>query len=514
MGFRGEALPSIASVSRFELVSKSQTADDAFAISGGSADVRPAAHPAGTAISVRDLFYNVPARRRFMRTDRTEFRYVEQVFKRIALSRFDVAFRLTHNQRCLLDLPIAQGRHDQEARLAKVCGDEFVSNLLYAEVQDEAPKQPLRLEGWIARPAFSRAQADLQYFYVNGRMVRDKLVAHAIKQAYHDVLHNQRHPAYVLYLTIDPTQVDVNAHPAKHEVRFRESGRVHDFLFSAIYRVIGSERPDQARPNVTDLMTEKAAVVSQDFPNSGGSTWRPQQTGMTFGSQAGNSQQTDRGSIAESIPTYQALHESSASSEDEEDYPLGHALAQVHGVFILAQNRQGLVMVDMHAAHERIVYERMRKSLAEGQVTSQPLLVPHALSVTEAEADLAESQSDALTRLGLDVARRSPTDLQIRSVPALLADVNIAQLLRDILSDLQSETDTGPNRLEQTLEQVLGNMACRSAIKANRHLTLNEMNALLRDMEKTPRSSQCNHGRPTWVQFNMDELDRLFMRGQ
>jgi DNA mismatch repair protein MutL len=494
MGFRGEALPSIASVSRLTLTSRVAGSEAAWCVVGEGGEPRPAAQAAGTTVEVRDLFYNVPARRKFMRSERTEFSHIDQVFQRLALSRFDVAFELAHDGRTVYSLPAAFTLAEQERRLAQVCGAAFASNLRRIEID----KAGLGLRGWIALPAFSRSQPDLQHFYVNGRTVRDKLVNHALRQAYADVLHNSRFPAFVLNLEMDPRQVDVNAHPAKHEVRFRESRLVHDFLFRAVHESLAGVRPDPVQHRVGG-----SVMAPEVSPTS----WLPQQSGL---------------GLAVSEPpgaAYRAVFEAFNGTpamppqpQDNEVPPLGYALAQLHGVFILAQNTQGLVLVDMHAAHERVVYEAMKRDLAQGRVRSQPLLVPFAVQVSAAQADLAERHASALMAMGLELDRGGPQTLRVRAVPALLQAEDAAQLVQDVLSDL--ETQGSAARLQETQDQILGNMACRNAVRANRRLTLDEMNRLLRDMERTERAGVCNHGRPTWVQVDLPELDRLFLRGR
>ncbi len=495
MGFRGEALPSIASVSRLTLTSRATGSEAAWCMAGVDCEPRPAAQASGTLVEVRDLFYNVPARRKFMRSERTEFSHIDQVFQRLALSRFDVEFGLVHDGRTLYSLPAANSLNDQERRLTQVCGEAFASHLRRVEIE----KAGLSLHGWIALPAFSRSQPDLQYFYVNGRTVRDKLVNHALRQAYADVLHNSRFPAFVLNLAMDPRQVDVNAHPAKHEVRFREPRLVHDFLFRAVQESLAEVRPDPTQHRVN------SSVLASDVSAT---SLLSHQSGLGL-------------SVSEPLDAayraaFEASHRASAimppQVQDNEVPPLGYALAQLHGVFILAQNRQGLVLVDMHAAHERVVYEAMKRDLSQGGVRSQPLLVPFTVQVSAAQADLAERHASTLMGMGLELDRGGPLTLRVRAVPALLQAEDAAQMVQDVLSDL--ETQGSAARLQETQDQILGNMACRNAVRANRRLTLDEMNRLLRDMERTERAGVCNHGRPTWVQVDLPELDRLFLRGR
>lgn len=510
LGFRGEALPSIASVSRLTLTSRIADEEAGWRVSGdGSerlAEILPAAHPNGTTVEIRDLFFNTPARRKFMRADATEFKHIEDVVRRIALSRFNVDIALNHNQRPLWRLPAADTRAQREQRLAKLCGQPFIEQSLYVE----HAAADLRLSGWIAQPTFSRSQADLQYFFVNGRVVRDKLIAHAVRQAYKDVLFHGRHPAFVLYLELDPAVVDVNVHPAKHEVRFRDSRLVHDFLFRTLHEVLA-----QVRPQVRSADT--LSVQGVDFtPPSQPST--PQ-----FG--AIRRQAPMPLQVSEQLIAYAALHPAADSAGQaalrtaeafpdvaSEIPPLGFALAQLHGIFILAQNSQGLVLVDMHAAHERITYEGLKNAYAGEGIRAQPLLVPVTLAVSEREASLAEQAAEVFAELGLELDRLGPERLVVRQVPALLRHADVPALVRDVLSDL---TEHGiSTRLREAHNAVLSSMACHGSVRANRQLSITEMNALLRDMERTERSGQCNHGRPTWVQLRLDELDRLFLRGQ
>ena len=498
LGFRGEALPSIASVSRLTLQSRTADSDSGWQVQGdGSEQIEaptPVAHAIGTTVEVRDLFFNVPARRKFLRTDTTEFKHVEGVVRRIALSRPATAITFTRNSKTVFQLPAGDMFEMQERRIQSICGDTFASQSEYLDF----PAAGLRLYGWIGLPVFSRSQTDLQYFFVNGRAVRDKLVAHAVRQAYQDVLYHGRHPAFVLYLEMDPRSVDVNAHPAKHEVRFRDGRLVHDFLFRTLHKVLADVRPvvDQ-----TPTATLGATGSSQAYPT-------PQQTPMPL-------------RVNEQMTQYAKLHPQPApdnytaiadQADDSQPPPLGYALAQLKGIFILAENELGLILVDMHAAHERISYEHLKQSYADDGIRSQPLLVPMTLSVSQREADQAEQSQQWFSELGFEVDRLGAEQLAIRQVPALLADVDIDALLRDVLSDLQEHGQT--QRIEASVNALLSTMACHGSVRANRQLTLPEMNALLRDMERTERSGQCNHGRPTWVQLRLEELDKLFLRGR
>ena len=519
LGFRGEALASISSVSRLTLQSRAQLAQDELAwqvqVEGQEmlAEITPVSHPQGTTTECRDLFFNTPARRKFLRTEKTEFARIEEIVKRLALSRFDVQFTVNHNQRTVHHLQAVRSEFEKQRRVSLVCGPAFVEKSALVDVE----RAGLRLWGWVSLPTFSRSQADLQYFYVNGRIIRDKLVAHAIRQAYRDVLFHGRHPAYVLYLELEPSAVDVNVHPTKHEVRFRDSRLVYDFLFSALHKMLAEVRPGDQMPKDVDLGNESvpggpgihpeamAQMQGQDVLSLGGP-----------GTSNKHSYQQFRESCQQP-PQYAAgLAHKNALTElyqtDAEIPPLGFALAQLHGIYILAQNKDGLIVVDMHAAHERITYERMKTAASAEQLKMQPLLVPVPLAVSQAEADCAEEQQQILLSLGIELERVAAESIVVRQVPALLKDSNVEQLVRDVLSDV-SEFGTS-ERIQANHDDLLSTMACHGSVRANRQLTIPEMNALLRDMEATERSGQCNHGRPTWVYKSLDALDKLFMRGQ
>jgi DNA mismatch repair protein MutL len=513
LGFRGEALPSIASVSRLEITSRTQDAEHAWRLRGEEgARAEPAAHPVGTRIEMRDLFYAVPARRKFLRTERTEFSHIEEHLRRLALSHPEVGFRLSNNGREVWDLAPVQNEAGQHARLRSLLGAPFAEAVWSLDTQ----REDLSLQGWIAAPTYARAQADQQYFFVNGRVVRDRVVAHAVRQAYRDVLYHGRHPAFVLFLTVPADAVDVNVHPAKHEVRFREQRRIHDFLFSALHRAIAEQRPQAPS---SESMLSASASSAPSFLASDASSMAASQIhsqarmpGLVSASlqvqepsahYATASSQADA-SVVESLPT---------SDSGQNDLPLGRALAQLQGVYILAENVQGLVLVDMHAAHERITYERLKTQMDAQGVQRQPLLVPITVAVSRSEANLAEELSATLLQAGLVVERMGPEQLVLREAPVMPGKLNAEQLLRDLLADLAQETG-GADRVEALRNQLLSTMACHSSVRAGRKLTLPEMDALLRDMERTERSGQCNHGRPTWRQLSMDELDRLFLRGR
>jgi DNA mismatch repair protein MutL len=502
LGFRGEALPSIASVSRLTMVSRQQEAESAWSVNGSDdeSEPAPAAHPVGTTIEVRDLFFNTPARRKFLKTERTEFGHIDSLIKRIALSRFDVGFLLRHNQKEILSLTQATTNGERAARVSKILGAAFVENSLYIE-RDVSGMQ---LYGWIGNPTFNRSQADMQYFYVNNRMVRDKVVSHGVRQAYQDVLYHGRHPAYVLFMQLNPAMVDVNVHPAKYEVRFRESRQVHDFIFRTLQKGLAETVSQQH----ADSSGQTQAEVQTPFDQSNSpsqASFEPRPLNL----QVAESRGGYRASFQAQQPQTEAATEVSGHSGMP---PLGFALAQLQGVYVLAQNASGLVLVDMHAAHERIVYERFKQSFDDAGIAAQPLLVPVTVAVSDREAELAENSVDLLAELGLEVDRLDREKLVVRSIPAILQGADPEQLLRDLLSDMLEHGTS--QRIRQEVNAVLAGMACHGSVRANRKLTLDEMNALLRDMEKTERIGQCNHGRPTWVQLSMDELDRLFLRGQ
>lgn len=518
LGFRGEALASISSVSRLTLTSRRVASEHAWQVQTEgrdmSAQLSPAAHPQGTTVEMRDLFFNTPARRKFLKTENTEFKHLEEVVKRLALSRFDVAFQLKNNGRIIHQLKPALQKSEQERRVASVCGPVFVEQSLHVDMHAEA--SGLSLKGWIGLPTFSRSQADLQYFFVNGRMIRDKLVTHAVRQAYADVLFHGRHPAYVLYLELDPSLVDVNVHPTKHEVRFREGRLVHDFIFRSIHRVIGDVRPDAASVPALQVLASDAAPVEQQFNQQYMPLHQAREVTGVSEQLASYGQLHQNRSFSPSLSTSGYAGRDSlpqtSSEEISEVPPLGYATAQLHGIYIVAQNREGMVLVDMHAAHERIVYERLKQACETEGVRSQPLLVPVSVALSAREADAAEEFDSMFKKLGFELARMGEETVVIRQIPVTLAKANVEQLLRDVLSDMLMFGSS--RRLEEHMNELLATMACHGAVRANRQLTIPEMNGLLRDMEATERSGQCNHGRPTWTQLSLTELDKLFMRGQ
>ena len=530
LGFRGEALASVSSVSRLMLTSCAEGADQAWQVETEGRDmnprVQPAAHPQGTTVEVRDLFFNTPARRKFLRTEKTEFGHLEEVVKRLALSRFDVAFNLRHNGRSVLSLRPAHTEQEAQRRVASICGAAFIEQ----SVTIDQERAGLRLWGWVGLPTFSRSQADLQYFCVNGRLIRDKLVAHAVRQAYRDVLFNGRHPTFVLFLELDPAVVDVNVHPTKHEVRFRDGRMVHDFLFSTLYRALAEQRPDgqpgtaeasQGSPELLYAQSTPPAAGLQAGVFSGQTHMPLHEPAASAGSWSGSSHVPGPGAgvLAGATQAYTGLYGAAtpqpqmpAEGEADEVPPLGYAVAQLHGIYILAENADGLVVVDMHAAHERITYERLKQAMALEGLRSQPLLVPESMAVSQRQADCAEEHAEWFARLGFALQRMGPESLAIREIPALLRQADAAQLVQDVLTDLM-EYGTS-DRIEAHRNELLATMACHGSVRANRRLTLAEMNALLRDMEQTERSGQCNHGRPTWTRMSMVELDKLFLRGR
>lgn len=537
LGFRGEALPSIASVSRFTLASRRAHDEhgSALQIEGGKiGEVTPRAHAPGTTVEVRELFYNVPARRKFLRAERTELGHIEEWLRSLALARPDVELRVSHNGKA--SRRYKPGDLYSDTRLAETLGEDFANQAVRVDHSGAG----LRLHGWIAQPHYSRASADQQYLYVNGRSVRDRSVAHAVKMAYGDVLYHGRQPAYVLFLELDPTRVDVNVHPAKHEVRFRDSRLVHDFVYRTLKDALADTRAGMsaqeigagaaqpvdatATPMASSAGASGFGLVRGPAPGAGSggggggfSGWRPQQPlglqvadapaayAALYAAPAG----AERGAALPPMPTENGLPVTSA---DAGVPPLGYAIAQLHGIYILAENAEGLIVVDMHAAHERIGYERLKNAHDGIGLQSQPLLVPITLAVGEREADTAESEAETLAALGFEVTRAGPGSLHVRSIPALLAHAEPEGLLRDVLTDLREHGQS--RRVASARDELLSTMACHGAVRANRRLTLPEMNALLRDMEITERSGQCNHGRPTWARFSLAEIDRWFLRGR
>ena len=535
LGFRGEALASIASISRTVITSRQQSASHAWQISAEGTHgqpISPAALDAGTIVEVHDLYFNTPARRKFLKTENTEFGHCEDAFTRIALSRSNIGFLLQHNGKAVMRL----AANTPQQRITDVLGNEFASQSVWLDEESAG----LRLWGMTASPTYQRHSRDTQYVFVNGRFVRDKLIAHAIKQAYQDVLHGDKHPAFVLFLELDPSLVDVNVHPAKTEVRFRESQAVHRFIFHSLHKALGktsaeiqASQPVQApfnpfTPGFTmpreqvEMPLQNRSVFDNGYqPNrvSNGTAMAQQFYGQMYGDlkpadTAGNIAGND---AAENYLNPVSISESVLVPEQAQlpqEYPLGFALGQLHGIYILAQNAQGMVVVDMHAAHERIMYERLKNALSEQAIATQPLLIPISFHAEKVEVATLQglSGSDTLQQLGFDLATLSPTTIAIRAVPTMLQDADAVALARAVLRDLN---EYGASRvLLERQNEILGTMACHAAVRANRQLTITEMNALLRDMEVTERSGQCNHGRPTWFQVSLNDLDKMFMRGQ
>jgi len=535
LGFRGEALASIASISRTVLTSRQQAASHAWQIAAEGTQgqtVSPAALDAGTIVEVHDLYFNTPARRKFLKTENTEFGHCEDAFTRVALSRPNVGFLLQHNGKAMTRL----AANTPQQRITDVLGSEFASQSVWLEEESGG----LRLWGMTASPTYQRHSRDSQYVFVNGRFVRDKLIAHAIKQAYQDVLHGDKHPAFVLFLELDPSLVDVNVHPAKTEVRFRESQAVHRFIFHSLHKALGktsaeiqASQPVQApfnpfRPGnapAFNMPREQVEMPLQSRPAFGGNYQPSVSNGAALAQQfygqlygdlkpattAGNLEESHFSVGLQEMPVAELIQ---ATSEAPQQYPLGFALGQLHGIYILAQNTQGMVVVDMHAAHERIMYERLKNALSEQAIATQPLLIPISFYAEKVEVATLQSLqgSDTLQQLGFDLATLSPTTIAIRAIPTMLQGADAVALARAVLRDLN---EYGVSRvLLERQNEVLGTMACHAAVRANRQLTITEMNALLRDMEATERSGQCNHGRPTWFQVSLNDLDKMFMRGQ
>ncbi|MEN5111085.1 DNA mismatch repair endonuclease MutL [Pseudomonas sp. TWI672] len=538
LGFRGEALASISSVARLTLTSRTASASEAWQVETEGRDmtprVQPAAHPVGTSVEVRDLFFNTPARRKFLKAEKTEFDHLQEVIRRLALARFDVAFHLRHNGKSILSLHEAHDEAARARRVGAICGGGFMEQALPIDVE----RNGLRLWGWVGLPTFSRSQADLQYFFVNGRAVRDKLVAHAVRQAYRDVLFNGRHPTFVLFLELEPNGVDVNVHPTKHEVRFREGRSVHDFLYGTLHRALADVRPEDHLASAPAAAAEVVRPTGQQAGEFGPQgemrlaspvLEQPQvaQHSISNGGSGAGYQYQYTPRPSQPLPAaeahavyrefYKPLNDDAAGPatlpQSQGDIPpLGYALAQLKGIYILAENAAGLVLVDMHAAHERIMYERLKVAMASEGLSGQPLLVPESLALSQREADCAEEHAQWFQRLGFELQRLGPETLAIRQIPALLKQAEANRLVQDVLADLM-EYGTS-DRIQAHLNELLGTMACHGAVRANRRLAIPEMNALLRDMENTERSGQCNHGRPTWTQMGLDDLDKLFLRGR
>ncbi len=524
LGFRGEALASIASVSRLSLTSSHVNTGIGWCVQSEGRDmtatVTPANHPRGTTVTVRDIFFNTPARRKFLKSVTTEFGHIEEVVKRLSLVNFEVGFSLQHNGSKRWHFKPAHDDADKLRRVSILCGQSF----LEAAIPIDVNQTGLQLYGWLGSPSMARGQADMQYFYVNGRVVRDKVVSHAIRTAYRDVLAPNRHPAFVLFLELEPSAVDVNVHPTKHEVRFREQRWVHEFLARSIHKalaVLNTQQSSVVEQQLTESSTNlnPTNIISQQAPLS-----LPVQS-VTHGYQyPSNDSYTQyakpsASQAQEAIASYLApLRDNIVDSTQLPETntpdmpPLGYALAQLHGIYILAQNSQGLIVVDMHAAHERLVYERLKQAWQQGRLASQPLLLAQTVAVSRREAELADNAKTWFAQLGFDIDRIGEEAVVVRAMPALLHKADLAALVRDVLADFKVHAQS--HRIEEAINELFASMACHGAVRANRALSLPEMNALLRDMESTAFSSQCNHGRPTWKQFSLADLDKLFWRGR
>ncbi len=523
LGFRGEALASISSVAKVNLTSLHHDADTAWQLisspGDGEPSLQPAAHPIGTTVEVRDLFFNVPVRRKFLKSDSTEFNHIYDLVKRLALSHFHVGFKLKHNGKMVWQAPIADSVLAQEQRLASLLGATFLDNVIALELT----VGDLALKGWLGLPTHARSQTDQQYFYVNHRAVRDKILNHAVRQAYQDVLYGQRQPVFVLYFQCDPSQVDVNVHPTKQEVRFRDSRLIHDFIASTLTEAIASLRPDVPRqePTLTSSLAAEIAAANHALTTQAieavntapYATWiKPEQSQLAIQETLKAYDFLTGQNLSDSLSTAKPLIVADVPLDIELIPALGQALAQVHGIYILAQNTEGLVLIDMHAAHERIVYEQLKVALADKQIARQALLIPLSLALNVTEADLAEEQCAVLAEVGFIYERFSVDSLRITEIPQALSQNEAGPLLRDVCADLAVHGMS--RRIQDVLLEKLGNFACRHSIHAHRLLTLVEMNVLLRTMEHTPRYGQCNHGRPTVVKISLSDLDKLFLRGR
>ncbi|MFA9274909.1 MAG: DNA mismatch repair endonuclease MutL [Candidatus Aquirickettsiella gammari] len=527
LGFRGEALASISSVAILTLTTRTADAPHAWQIESGK--ITPASGAQGTTVDVQDLYYNTPARRKFLKSEQTEFGHCAEVVRRIALARPDVSFSLSHNGKTVDHWNVSA----IDKRSATILGDNFAS----ARLPIDESAGPLRLHGFIGLPTASKGRADAQYFYVNGRFVRDKLLTHAVRAAYQDVLHGDRYPSYVIALDLDPALVDVNVHPSKIEVRFRDSRSVHQFVFHAVNRALAQTSatafgtvPAPATAGLGETQSnhgrlpwvggEQTSFSTQfatpAFPNNGSSLDQRNNAGVAY-DYSFMQQRAQGAGVAQSTESYGALFGGKTPYAAEtnlpnDEHPLGFALAQLHGIYVLAQNSKGLVLVDMHAAHERILYEQLKNALDENAMPVQALLIPMTFHADGVEVGTAEENQDILKSLGFDIAAISPTTLAVRAVPALLKNADAQSLARDVLREVR---EFGGSRvLIDRRNELLGTLACHTAVRANRSLTIVEMNALLRQMEQTERADQCNHGRPTWVQLGLNDLDRMFMRGQ
>lgn len=537
LGFRGEALASIGSVSRLTLASRTSNQDLGWRITTEGRepqmDLKPISHPLGTTIEVRDLFFNTPARRKFLRSDQTEFRQLVEVVTRLSLSNFDIEFTLKHNDKVYLKLPKAKTVAEKSARISETCDSEFAKEML--EVNTE--RNGLKLTGWVCKPTLARAKTDLQYFYINGRIVRDKVLNHALRLAYQDVISHSKQPAFILYLEIDPEFVDVNVHPTKHEVRFRDSRMIHDFLVYALTSRLEKTTDDslnissnqeilinnQKVQDIKNLQLHEAVLnpfdvlITEEIPLP-----IPEICKQNYDI----NQQVNFKKPQKEIP-YSTMHYShspdSLNLENEKQNSelvqkdawcdtkfLGHALAQLQGIYILAQNSKGLIIVDAHAAHERITYEKLKESFDQNSLQSQVLLIPLTIAVTRQEIVCVEEYKQELQKLGLDLECLGNNTIAIRQIPALLRDADLEDFIHEILTDLTEFSES--SRSQNYINKILATFACHYSIRANRKMTIPEMNELLRQLEKTARGEQCNHGRPTWFQITCEEIKKKFCR--
>ena len=514
LGFRGEALPSIGSVARLRIASRTAGADQGaeLAVEGGAVtSVRPAAHPPGTTVEVRELFFNVPARRKFVRSDATELMHIARLVERLALSRFDVSFRLRHGARLLLEAPALAEPGEELMRLAAVLGRDFAAGALALR----AAAGPVLLSGWVGLPTRSRAQPDQQFWFVNGRSVRDRLLMNAVRLAYRDVLYHGRHAAYVLYLTLDPKLVDVNAHPAKLEVRFRDSRQTHDFVFRAVEQALAGTKPNLAAAPAGGSAVPGTATqphAARDPASRALPLYLPTRDPWALAATVSESPGVTPGPTPSPFAPGGPAAPAARPAAGGEEQPLGTALAQLHGVYILAQNRDGLVLVDMHAAHERVLYERLKAQAAASAPVSQHLLEPLVIELKAHELGALLAQRHEWEAAGFELDALGPERLAVRRVPVALDAGDVGEVVGALVRDLSLDAET--HHLEKSADRFLGALACRTAIHAHRRLTLAEMNALLRQMEATERANQCNHGRPTWTRLSLQQLDQLFLRGR
>lgn len=563
MGFRGEALASIGSIAKVKITSKAAQDEHAWSVDNQLGnELIPASHPIGTTIEVMQVFYNTPARRKFLKAERTEYVHIDELLKKFMLCHFNVALTVWHNGKEVKSYPVADTPQKQQQRIADICGDEFVDNalLIQAEAMD------LQLYGWVAKPQFSKSRADLQYFYVNGRIIKDKLIAHAIKQAYKDVLHHQRYPAFILFFNIDPHAVDVNVHPTKHEVRFRESRLVHDFLFAKIHHALADTKPQLPESSLAEIEIDALTFSTPESSKNQLSQYSSNKNQYTDHSRADHrnnmalyeqliNQQEKIQSIENTsgsqyeikVPHKVALQtphdkwqdatqlsiplvaddvkekvtdqdtmtqkaNTATPVKEAKTYPLGFALAQVHGIFILSQTEDGLIIVDMHAAHERVLYEKVKTLWAKHEAVSQMLLLPLTFEINPVLLDVLDAHEELLNKLGFEYSALGEKTLVIRAIPVYLKNNHIESLIVEIANSLKVSGKAKP--MDDYMHEILATMSCHKAVRAHDQITIEEMNQLLRDMEHTARADQCNHGRPTWVKMTVNDLDKLFMRGK